>query len=487
MPPNSPAASRLDPITRRFTDPALEHAYQLEAGLDLRSQIGIGQVFGGLLWLAALLILPLFAPVDTNRTTGVIVSVWVVTALAYIVSRRFEMLDDIQTIVLVLNIVSMLAALAIAVLTPGLQHQAAPAVILVALYGFVVLRLRFAFAIVLAIIHVAAFTVFTTTRLVPTAFALELFLVFSAVAAGVLASYVLETGSRQVFAQRRIIEAQANEIAREKQKSDDLLANVLPEPVVVRLRDNPRYIADKHEHTSVLFADLVGFTPLAERLSADETVTLLDRLFSRFDALVESDGLNKVKTTGDAYMIVGGAPEPMADHALRVVRIGLAMLAETERYAIECGLPLQLRVGVNSGPLVAGVIGRHRYSYDMWGDTVNVASRMESHGVEGRVQISEATWRLVRDDVEVEERGRIEVKGKGLMRTFLVVRVALGRPGPDPVAAAGEPVMSPGASVTSPVEPVAAAGEPVPSPGEPGPSPGEPVPSPDPQTATLPR
>ncbi len=173
---------------------------------------------------------------------------------------------------------------------------------------------------------------------------------------------------------------------------------------------------------------------IAERLTADETVQLLDRLFSRFDALVAEYGLNKVKTIGDAYMIVGGAPEPVPDHALRVVRIGMAMLAETELYAVECGLPLRLRVGVNSGPLVAGVIGRHRFSYDMWGDTVNVASRMESHGVEGRVQISEATWLLVRDRVAVEERGPIEVKGKGLMRTFLVVRGT-----PDRSGSAGRP------------------------------------------------
>lgn len=427
--PNSSAGVRLDRVTRRFADPELERAYQLEAGLELRSQIGLGQLFGGILWLGAFLILPLFAPVDTNLTTALIVGVWVVTAVAYLLTRGFENLDDLQAITLVLNICSMLAALGIATVTPGLQHQAAPAVMLVALYGFVVLRLRFAFAVVLAIIHVAAFGVFTVTRLVPTAFALELFLVASAAGAGVLASYILETSSRQVFAQRRIIEAQADELAREKQKSDDLLLNVLPAAVAARLRNDPGAVAEAHESASVLFADLVGFTPLAEKLTADETVQLLDRLFSRFDALVAEYGLNKVKTIGDAYMIVGGAPEPVPDHALRVVRIGLAMLTETDLYAVECGLPLRLRVGVNSGPLVAGVIGRHRFSYDMWGDTVNVASRMESHGVEGRVQVSEATWLLVRDQIAVEERGRIEVKGKGLMRTFLVVRGSPDRVG----------------------------------------------------------
>jgi class 3 adenylate cyclase len=417
----SVAAGRLDRVTRRFFDDDLEADYQLEAGRELRESVGLGQLFGGLLWLGALLILPQFAPVDTTLTTLVIVGVWISTLVGYLVMRRLEGLDDLQAVVLMLNVVSMGAALAIATLTPGLQHQAAPAVITVALYAFIVLRLRFAFAVVLAVIHIAAFTVFTVTRLVPTAFALELFLVTSASLTGVLAAWFLETGSRQVFAQRRVIEAQAQELKVEKQKSDDLLLNVLPAPIAARKIDHPdAIVAEAHEAVSVLFADLVGFTPLAERLTADETVLLLDRLFTRFDLLVEQFGLNKVKTIGDAYMAVGGAPEAMADHALKVVRMGMAMLAQTDLYAIECGLPLRLRVGVNSGPIVAGVIGTHRFAYDLWGDTVNVASRMESHGVEGRVQISEATWRLVRDEIPVEERGTIEVKGKGLMRTFLV-------------------------------------------------------------------
>jgi adenylate cyclase len=433
------AGSRLDRVTRRFSDPDVELAYQLESGRDLRAQVGVAQLFGGLLWLAAFLILPLFAPVDTTLITWVIIGVWIVSIFAYLLTRRFEMLDDLQAIVVVANVISLVAALGIAVATPGLQHQAAPAVMLVALYAFVVLRLRFPFAVVLAVINVAAFTVFTVTRLVPTAFALELFLVAATAAAGVFASYVLETNARQVFAQRRIIEAQAEELAREKEKSDALLLNVLPAAVAERLRDDPSAVAESHASTSVLFADLVGFTPLAERLSADETVNLLDRLFTRFDRLVDEYGLNKVKTIGDAYMIVGGAPEPMPDHAIRVVRIGLEMLRATEQYAIECGLPLRLRVGVNSGPLVAGVIGRHRFSYDMWGDTVNVASRMESHGVESRLQISEATWLLVRDLVEAEERGPIEVKGKGLMRTFLVKRVITETTPAGDGGASGEP------------------------------------------------
>ena len=244
----SASAGRLDRVTRRFLDADLEAEYQREAGRQLRESVGLGQLFGGLLWLGALLILPQFAPVDTTLTTLVIVGVWLATLVGYLIMRRLEMLDDLQAIVLVLNVISMAAALAIATLTPGLQHQAAPAVIVVAEYAFIVLRLRFAFAVVLAIIHVAAFAVFTVTRLVPTAFALELFLVFAAAATGVLAAWYLETGGRQVFAQRRIIEAQAEALAVEKQKSDDLLLNVLPGSVAQKLRNDPdALVAEAHD------------------------------------------------------------------------------------------------------------------------------------------------------------------------------------------------------------------------------------------------
>ena len=425
---------RLDRVTRRFLDADLEAEYQREAGQQLRESVGLGQLFGGLLWLGALLILPQFAPVDTTLTTLVIVGVWVATVVGYLIMRRLEMLDDLQTIVLVLNVISMAAALAIATLTPGLQHQAAPAVIVVAQYAFIVLRLRFAFAVVLAIIHVAAFTVFTVTRLVPTAFALELFLVVRGGshrrARGVVPRDQRPPGLRPAADHRG---AGAGSSSVEKAKSDDLLSNVLPESVAQKKRDDPdARVAEAHDSTSVLFADLVGFTPLAERLSADETVDLLNGLFTRFDRLVEEAGLNKVKTIGDAYMIVGGAPDAIPDHALRVVRIGLAMLAETEmlrgrvRPAASTARRRQLGAARRGGDRP------HRFAYDMWGDTVNVASRMESHGVEGRLQISEATWRLVRDEIRGRGAGPDRDQGQGT--DAHVPREGRARPTPTPAA-----------------------------------------------------
>ena len=253
-----------------------------------------------------------------------------------------------------------------------------------------------------------------------------------AVAGFIAAVYLLATlvawiGARSLHAIRRrafwqslVIGWQMSELAKERHKSDGLLLNVLPAPIAQRLKDDERDIADSFEDVTVLFADLVGFTKLASRLSAEQLVRHLDALFTEFDHLAADLGLEKIKTIGDAYMVAGGLPAPLPDHAAAVVRMAQGMLWVVERYAAETGEALSVRVGVHSGPVVAGVIGRHKFIYDLWGDTVNVASRMESHGAPGRIQISEATRQRLGSTFDLEPRGAIEVKGKGPMRTWFV-------------------------------------------------------------------
>jgi class 3 adenylate cyclase len=171
---------------------------------------------------------------------------------------------------------------------------------------------------------------------------------------------------------------------------------------------------------TVLFADIVGFTGISGRMGPEETVSMLNELFSRFDELATRHGLEKIKTIGDAYMAVAGAPEAAPDHERRAIAMGLDMLGVVAGFAASEGRPLGLRVGVNSGPVVAGVIGRMKFSYDLWGDTVNVASRMESQGIEGAIQVTEATMRALGEGLAAEPRGEIDVRGKGPMRTFLI-------------------------------------------------------------------
>jgi adenylate cyclase len=194
----------------------------------------------------------------------------------------------------------------------------------------------------------------------------------------------------------------------EQTRSEALIQNVLPETIAERLKDAHGSIADHVDSASVLFADIVDFTPLAQRLSPTEVVDTLDRLFSLFDSLVERHGLEKIKTIGDCYMAAAGVPDPCADHADRA--------SATNGHG-----PLELRIGINSGPVTAGVIGRKRFLYDLWGDAVNTASRMESNGTPGRIQITRATYDLVKDAFVCEERGTISVKGKGEMETWYLV------------------------------------------------------------------
>jgi adenylate cyclase len=207
----------------------------------------------------------------------------------------------------------------------------------------------------------------------------------------------------------------------EQARAESLLLNILPRSIAERLKAETRTIADQFSSASILFADVVDFTPLAERLPPTEVVGVLDHLFSHFDVLAERYGLEKIKTIGDCYMVASGVPTPRSDHACALASMALDMQAAMRSAGDVGQLGLDLRVGINSGPVVAGVIGRKRFLYDLWGDAVNVASRMESHGTSGRIQISRATKELVEDEFICEPRGTISLKGKGEMEAWYLV------------------------------------------------------------------
>ena len=215
----------------------------------------------------------------------------------------------------------------------------------------------------------------------------------------------------------------------EQEKSERLLLNILPVPIAARLKESPEVIADGFADVTVLFADIVEFTRLADRLSAGVVVALLNRVFSAFDVLTQRHDLEKIKTIGDAYMVAAGLPIPRLDHAEAVAEMALDMREEADRCGREVGFPLAIRIGIDSGPVVAGVIGRSKFIYDLWGDTVNTASRMESHGLAGQIQVTGRTYELLKGRYELRERGELDVKGKGLMTTyFLVGRVPSAPP-----------------------------------------------------------
>jgi class 3 adenylate cyclase len=211
-------------------------------------------------------------------------------------------------------------------------------------------------------------------------------------------------------------------LARENER---LLLNILPGPIADRLRNGERMIADRFDDVTLLFADIVGFTALSASLSPSELVGVLNEVFTAFDALVERYGLEKVKTIGDAYMVVGGMTEPSSDHTERVAAMALELTDTVERIDRAAALGIRFRIGINCGPVVAGVIGTKKFIYDIWGDTVNLASRMESLGAPGRVHVSEAVRERLGREFDFEARGLIEVKGKGHVPTYFI----LGRMG----------------------------------------------------------
>jgi class 3 adenylate cyclase len=209
-------------------------------------------------------------------------------------------------------------------------------------------------------------------------------------------------------------------IEQKNRENERLLLNILPPEIAARLKSGEHEIADSFADITVLFGDLVGFTALSSRISAVEIVDLLNGLFSLFDEAAQELGIEKIKTIGDCYMAVCGLPRPCSDHAERMAHMALRMAEATRKYGQEKGIDLQLRIGINSGPVVAGVIGTAKFIYDLWGDTVNLASRMESTGVPGQIQVTRAVYERLKDSFDFESRGMVQVKGKGEIEAWLL-------------------------------------------------------------------
>ena len=227
-----------------------------------------------------------------------------------------------------------------------------------------------------------------------------------------------------LYAVMRYFQAQKErtlkELGIEQARSEKLLLNILPKSIANRLKDNDMRIADSFDSVTILFADIVGFTQLSANLNPTDLVDLLSQIFSKFDQLAANHGLEKIKTIGDGYMVVGGAPLKRDDHAFVVAKLALEMQTVLQEIAEIRNMPLQMRFGLSSGPVVAGVIGTSKFTYDIWGDAVNMASRMEKTSLPNQIQLSHATYQLIKNFFDCESRGQIAVKGKGNVETFIL-------------------------------------------------------------------
>jgi class 3 adenylate cyclase len=237
---------------------------------------------------------------------------------------------------------------------------------------------------------------------------------------GDLSVYLYESLQKAEFKARRNLEEAYHKLEAEQKLSERLLLNILPQSIVERLKSEPKTLADSFTDVSVLFADIVGFTELSSRISPPELVELLNQIFSEFDRLADLHDLEKIKTIGDAYMVVAGLPEHREDHAQAIANMALDMQQAIATFNANTQQNFSIRIGIATGPVVAGVIGIRKFIYDLWGDTVNLASRMESHGIPGTIQVTEDTYNRLNKEYLFQERGLVKIKGKGEMKTYLL-------------------------------------------------------------------
>ena len=325
------------------------------------------------------------------------------------------MIRVIQPVICGIVVIAAFALDLMPVVAPVPADYSRTGTLLILMFLFAFARVRFVWAIATAPVVVAGFAAFQVVDRSPVDTVLyNGFFLLSFIVIGVSTSYTLERLRRREFVRQR-------ELASERQRSDDLLHNILPQSIASRLRQSPSSIAESAEEASVLFADIVGFTPLSMRLPPEEVVQLLDTLFNRFDDLCDDRAVEKIKTIGDAYMAVSGIPLPNPDHAGTIVELAFDMQRAAAEVSPVWPSPLALRIGIASGPVVAGVIGHRKFAYDLWGDTVNTASRMESHGRPNRIQVCEPTYRLLRDRYAFGERQTTDIKGKGPMATYFLL------------------------------------------------------------------
>lgn len=429
----------MHPLTLRFA-PELERAYAEDAFPRILPQIRVAFLVGGLLLLVGALMITNLVRADARLfTISAILALVNLLVVAATFTGAFRLL---MGPILALPFVGFaIASAAVILLLPRLPIiiSVLMAQVIVLIYAFVFSRMGFLHAnlvawVMLACSLSAAIAAGGGLRSDMPLYAMHVFNAYLSLA---LTGYFVERYIRRDFLHRRALDA-------ERARSDHLLLNILPRTIAERLKEREATIADAHPEVSVLFADLVDFTGLSATLTPREVVESLNSIFSAFDELADKHGLEKIKTLGDGYLAVAGVPVARPDHCEAAAAMALEMRSVIRQLAAAHGWPVRVRIGIHSGgPAIAGVVGRRKFAYDVWGDVVNTASRMESHGLPDRIQVSEATFERLRDSFLFQDRGIIQIKGKPPMRTYLLVgRSSDPPPQETPAPALGIPAKS---------------------------------------------
>lgn len=400
----------------RFADPYLEREFQAENIRRSLGQYRAALLLGAATYAIFGLLDRLFIenPIFEHIVRfGVAMPALLILALLTFVIRPGPWIEPALALG---ALIAGLGVIAIMVSSELPQDYGHAGVMVVFSFVFVFSRLRFVYALIPCVAILLAYEVagIVAMSMTPAALLYNNFFLLSAFVVGAGGSYTLERFIRRDFIRER-------ELNSERERSEALLLNVLPPVIAARLQVEPGAIADHFDGVTVLFADIASFTLRSAQYDPADLVRMLDRIFTRFDTLTEHHGMEKIKTIGDAYMAVGGVPHPQDDHAHRVADMALDLLKAAAEFAWPDGEPVSMRVGISSGPVVAGVIGQSKFAYDLWGDTVNTASRMESHGAPGCIQVSAETYKILCEDYEFAGPTDVEIKGKGSMPTYLLV------------------------------------------------------------------
>jgi class 3 adenylate cyclase len=419
----SPRAAGLRRLRLRFDDPYLESAFRADLFRNNLGNIRFAFLAGIALWVSwGLLLRPYMLALSDQRLDAVIrFAVFIPMLLVgfgltftRVFARAWEWISVAIAIVTLLVWVYYVSQ----VLTLPAEYGYV-GVILITAFTYTLLRLRFVYVVLITVVGIAAYLPYAVSAryIVDVSLVLATLYLVSFGTLGGLAAYRMERFTRQLFLRER-------QLDQERTRSDGLLLNILPQAVVEQLKTSSGgRIAQAFDQVSVIFADAVGSTEQAARCTPEEFADTLDALFRTFDGIADRHGLEKIKTIGDAYMAVAGAPVPVTDHAGSAVAMALDVLAEAAEIRWPSGDPIEVRVGVASGPAVAGVIGVRKFAYDLWGDTVNLASRLEEHGEPGHVLVSESTASQLSDRYDFAPAQLMDMKGKGPTP----VRVVLGR------------------------------------------------------------
>ncbi len=405
---------RIHPLTLQFDDHFLEQSflsdYSRASLMQLRVALTLAIVIYSLMGLIDLQYPePTRTVLWTIRYAGILpIMVSVLVMTFFRVCRRYmEVALGVGITAVTINVAL------VPVVLPSFEANQLGIVILM-MYAFTAVRLRFMPATLTGLGIFLGYNIldvgFGKAAIAPL-IEFNLYL-FAAFCIGMLTSYQIEKYLRQNYLHGQLLRE-------EQEKAESLLLNILPAPVAARLKSGDQVIAESFSDVTILFADLVNFTEISSQIAPEDLVRLLNEIFSEFDRLAERHGLEKIKTIGDAYMVVGGLPIPRPDHAEAVAEMALEMQAKISQIG-NCQR-LSIRIGINTGPVVAGVIGIKKFIYDLWGDTVNVASRMESHGLPDTIHVTEQTYQALSHKYVFQSRGLVSVKGKGEMPTYLLV------------------------------------------------------------------